>query len=170
MAEMQTTDIIKSNHPKTKNFTKSLNHVNLQKNWIVIDLKDVILGRVASFIAHRLIGKHRPDYTAHIDCGDHVIVLNADKVFLTGNKENDKIYHHHTGFVGGIKSITVKMLRQKNSHEIIKKAVTRMLGRGPLAYKQLKKLYIYSGSDHSHSAQKPISINFSEFNKKNNKH
>jgi len=153
MTELQ--NRINPNNPKVKNITLSLNHVGLQKKWILIDVEDLILGRVSSFIAHRLMGKHRSDYTPHIDCGDNIIVINADKIFLTGKKETDKIYYHHTGYPGGIKSISVRAVREKKSEDLIKKAVQRMLGSGPLAYKQLTRLHIYTGSEHPHIAQNP---------------
>lgn len=161
------TEIAKHNHPKTSNKTPSLNHVGLKKDWILIDLDGIILGRVASFVAHRLTGKHRADYTPHIDCGDHVILINSDKIVLTGDKETDKVYYHHTGFPGGIKSITVKATRAKRSQDLVTKAIKRMLGRGPLAYKQMTRLHVYAGSENPHTAQQPKVINFGDLNRKN---
>ena len=160
---------INPNNPKEKNLTLSLNHVGLQKKWILIDLENIVLGRVSSFIAHRLMGKHRADYTPHIDCGDNVIVINSDKIVLTGKKETDKIYYHHTGYPGGIKSIAVKAVREKKSEELVKKSVKRMLGRGALSYKQLTRLHIYSKNNHPHEAQQPEVIDFASLNNKNKK-
>jgi large subunit ribosomal protein L13 len=162
-------NIINPNNPKVKNVTLSLSHVGLQKNWIIVDLKDLILGRVSSFIAHRLMGKHRADYTPHVDCGDHIIVINSDAIVLTGKKETDKIYYHHTGYPGGIKSIAVRAVREKKSETLVKKAVERMLGTGPLAYKQLTRLHIYAGAEHPHIAQQPELIDFASLNRKNKK-
>lgn len=159
---------VKINQPKTKNISLFLGH-RPEKSWIIIDLKNLVLGRVASFISHRIMGKHKATYTPHIDCGDNVILINANKIHLTGTKETDKKYHRHTGFVGGIKTTTPKELRQKNAAEIVKKAVERMLKSGPLANKQIKNLHIYNNEIHPHEAQQPTKINFEILNKKNSK-
>ncbi|HKI61443.1 MAG TPA: 50S ribosomal protein L13, partial [Mariprofundaceae bacterium] len=112
----------------------------------------------ATRIATVLRGKHRPEYTPHADCGDHVIVINADKIRVTGNKETDKIYHHHTGFVGGLKSITLGKQREKHPERIIEAAVKGMMPKGPLGRSMLKKLKVYASAEHPHGAQQPEAL------------
>ena len=129
-----------------------------KRRWYVIDANGLVLGRLASQVASRLRGKYSPEYTPHVDTGDFVIVLNADKVRLTGKKEVNKIYHHHTGWVGGVVSMSAAKLRAKNSPELIKKAVKGMLPRGPLGRDMFRKLKVYAGGEHPHVAQKPESI------------
>ena len=128
-----------------------------------------MVGRLASFIALRLRGKHRADFTPHADVGDHVVVINAAKVALTGNKVQDKIYYHHTGFPGGIKERTAgKILAGKHPERVLEKAVERMMPKeSPLARKQLGKLRVYAGADHPHAAQSPETIDFKTRNRKN---
>ncbi len=151
--------------------TKFLKTREVEKQWILLDAENVITGRLASFIALHLRGKHRPDYSPHIDCGDHVIVINADKVALTGNKRSDKIYYRHTGYPGGLKETTAgKILEGRFPERVMRKAVQRMLPKeSPLARKQLSNLYIYAGPDHPHAAQKPTKIDFAAMNSKNTK-
>ena len=139
----------------------------IQKDWFVIDLDGVVLGRAASYIATILRGKNKADYTPFLDDGDNVIVINADKVHLTGKKLNDKKYYWHTGYPGGIKEITAGKLLAKKAEELITKAVKNMLPRGPLGRKQLKNLYVYAGAEHDHSAQTPQVIDFAAQNSKN---
>lgn len=125
------------------------------KAWHLADLDEQTLGRAATKIAHILRGKHKPTYTPHIDCGDFVVVINCEKVALTGNKWADKTYYHHTGYMGGIKGITAEKLLAKHPEDLIKKAVKGMLPRGPLGRAMLKKLKIYPGAEHPHAAQQP---------------
>ncbi len=128
-----------------------------EKKWIVIDAEGLVVGRLAAFIATRLRGKHRPDYTPHVDCGDHVVVINAEKVQFTGRKRTQKTYYRHTGYPGGIKSRTAdKLLDGRFPERVLHKAVQRMLPKeSPLARRQLKHLRIYAGAEHPHEAQQP---------------
>lgn len=149
--------------------TKFLKTAEVEKKWIVVDAADIVTGRLASFIAMRLRGKHRPDYSPHIDCGDHVIVVNAEKVHFTGKKRSDKIYYRHSGYVGGLKEVTAeKVLDGRFPERVMRKAVQRMLPKeSPLARKQLSNLHVYAGPDHKHSAQTPEAIDFAALNPKN---
>ncbi len=138
--------------------------------WWLIDAEDVVLGRLASVVANMLRGKHKPQFTPHIDCGDHIVVINAEKVALTGNKRSNKIYYWHTGYPGGIKSRTVdKVLEGKHPERVITKAVERMIPRGPLGREQLRKLRVYAGTEHPHEAQTPEILDFGAANPKNRK-
>ena len=128
---------------------------DIERKWYVVDASDLVLGRLATQVATVLRGKHRPEYTPHADCGDHVIVINAEKVRVTGNKESDKVYYHHTGFAGGIKSITLEKQREKHPERIIESAVKGMMPKGPLGRAMLKKLKVYAGGEHPHTAQQP---------------
>jgi len=128
---------------------------DIERKWFVVDANDLVLGRLATQIATVLRGKHRPEFTPHADCGDHVIVINAEKIRVTGNKENDKIYYHHTRFAGGLKSITLEKQREKHPERIIEAAVKGMMPKGPLGRSMLKKLKVYAGGDHPHTAQQP---------------
>jgi large subunit ribosomal protein L13 len=149
--------------------TASLKPAEVEKKWIVIDAQDAVVGRLASFIAMRLRGKHRPDYTPHVDCGDHVVVINADKVKLTGRKLEQKTYYWHTGYPGGIKERKAgAILSGKHPERILEKAVERMLPKeSPLARKQLTHLRIYNADGHPHEAQNPETIAFADLNAKN---
>jgi large subunit ribosomal protein L13 len=149
--------------------TASLKPAEVEKKWIVIDAENVVVGRLASFIAMRLRGKHRPDYTPNVDCGDYVVVVNADKVKFTGRKLEQKIYYRHTGHPGGIKEITAgKQLAGRFPERVLEKAVERMLPKeSPLARKQLTHLRIFNGAEHTHQAQSPEPIAFAERNAKN---
>ena len=128
--------------------TKFLKTADIEKKWILVDAEDVVVGRLATFVAMRLRGKHRPDYTPHIDCGDNVIIINADKVHLTGNKRADKVYYRHTGYAGGLKETTAgKVLDGRFPDRVMRKAVQRMLPKeSPLARKQLSNLRVYAGA------------------------
>lgn len=128
------------------------------RKWWVVDLEGQILGRAASQIAHVLRGKHKPTFTPHINDGDYVIVINADKVALTGKKWSDKMYYRHTGYVGGLKSATASELRDRHPEDIIRLAVKGMLPRGPLGRAQLRNLKIYAGAEHPHTAQTPAAL------------
>ena len=144
--------------------TYSAKPSDVERKWCVID------GRMASIISMRLRGKHKPTYTPHIDCGDHVIVINAEKVELTGNKRVDKIYYRHTGYPGGIKSQTAeKILEGKQPEKVVIKAVERMISRNPLGAQQMRKLHVYAGVDHPHEAQKPEVLDVGLMNPKNKK-
>jgi large subunit ribosomal protein L13 len=135
----------------------------------VIDATDVVVGRLASYVAKRLRGKHRPDFTPHVDTGDHIVVINAEKAVFTGNKLADKVYHRHTGYPGGIKTTTPqKILAGKFPERVVELAVTRMMpGESPLARKQFSKLRVYAGADHPHAAQNPEVVDFKSKNSKN---
>jgi len=128
---------------------------DIERDWYVIDAQDAILGRLATKAATILRGKHRPQYSPHADCGDHVIVINADKVRLTGRKEEQKVYYRHTGHPGGIKSTAVKDMREQHPERIIESAVRGMLPKNPLGRKMFLKLKVYAGDQHPHAAQLP---------------
>ena len=138
-----------------KKYTYSAKRSDNKENWCVIDAKGKVLGRVATEVAARIRGKHNPMYTPHVDTGDWVIVLNADKVRLTGNKWGQKTYYRHTGYIGGIKSITAKELLEKKPEELVKKAVRGMLPKNRLGRKLNTKLFVYTGDEHPHAAQQP---------------
>ncbi len=127
----------------------------LQRNWYVIDAEGLVLGRMASQVAAILRGKHKPIYTPHVDTGDHVIIVNADKVILTGKKLDQKKHYHHTGYIGGLKEVSYRDLMEKKPEFAVYEAVRRMMPKGPLGRKMLKKLRIYSGPEHNHAAQCP---------------
>ena len=152
-----------------KSTTASLKPAEVEKKWIVVDAQDAVVGGLASFITMRLRGKHRPDYTPHVDCGDFVVVVNADKVKLTGKKLTDKIYYWHTGHPGGVKQRTAgQLLDGKYPERVLEKAVERMLPKeSPLARKQLTHLRIYNSGEHPHAAQNPETIAFADLNAKN---
>ena len=149
--------------------TVSLKPAEVAKKWIVIDAEGAVVGRLASFIAMRLRGKHRADYTPHVDCGDHVVVINADKVKFTGRKLQQKIYYWHTGHPGGVKQRTPEqILGGRYPERVLEKAVERMLPKeSPLARKQMTHLKIYAAGEHPHVAQAPETIAFAELNAKN---
>ena len=138
-----------------KKYTYSAKNSDNKNNWCIIDAKGIALGRVATVIASRIRGKHNPLFTPHADTGDWVIVINADKVILTGKKLEQKTYYRHTGYMGGIKSVTAKELLQKRPEDIIRKAVKGMLPKNKLGRKLNKKLRVYTGTVHPHEAQKP---------------
>ena len=148
--------------------TFSLKKEEIKKKWLLIDAKDAVLGRLAVHSANILRGKNKPNYTPNQDCGDNLIIINSDKIHLTGKKIKDKIYYRHTGYPGGIKETNPeKMITKEKSNEIIKLAIKRMIPSGPLGKKQLSNCKIYRGEDHSHEAQQPIKIEFANLNKKN---
>jgi large subunit ribosomal protein L13 len=148
--------------------TYSAKPAEVDKKWIMIDAKGLVVGRLASIIAMRLRGKHKPTFTPHVDCGDNVIVINADKVVLTGRKRENKVYYHHTGFIGGIKERTARsILEGRFPQRIVEKAVERMLPRGPLGRQQLSNLRVYAGTEHPHAAQQPESLDVGALNRKN---
>ncbi|MFZ0838331.1 MAG: 50S ribosomal protein L13 [Xanthobacteraceae bacterium] len=148
--------------------TYSAKPAEVDKKWVVIDANGLVVGRLASLVALRLRGKHKPTYTPHVDCGDNVIIVNAAKVVLTGRKVERKVYYHHTGFIGGIKERTAKsILEGRFPERIVEKAVERMLPRGPLGRKQLGNLRVYPGAEHPHAAQNPVPVDIAAMNRKN---
>jgi len=128
---------------------------SVKRDWYVVDAEGKTLGRIATEIARRLRGKHKAEYTPHVDTGDYIIVINAEKVTVTGNKTQDKMYYAHTGFPGGLKSINFEKLQAKKPEMIIEKAVKGMLPKGPLGREMYRKLKVYAGSEHAHAAQQP---------------
>lgn len=140
----------------------------VEKKWFLIDADGLVLGRLATIIASRLRGKHKVTFTPHVDCGDNVIVINAAKVVFTGDKRNQKTYHYHTGYIGGIKERSAKaILEGRFPERVVKKAVERMLPRGPLGRRQLKHLRVYPGPEHPHAAQQPEMLDVAAMNRKN---
>jgi len=131
---------------------------NVEHNWLLVDAEGQTLGRIATEIASRLRGKHKPEYTAHVDTGDFVVVINAEKVRVTGNKAKDKMYHHHTGFPGGLKSISFEKLIDHAPERVLKRAIKGMLPRTPLGRAMFKKLKVYAGNEHPHAAQQPQAL------------
>lgn len=148
--------------------TYSAKPAEVEKQWILIDAEGVVLGRLASIVAMRLRGKHKPIFTPHVDCGDNVIIINAEKVHLTGNKLNDKVYYRHTGYPGGIKENRAgKILEGKHPERVVVKAVERMITRNPLGRQLMKNLRVYAGSEHPHEGQNPVVVDVAAMNPKN---
>ena len=148
--------------------TKSATPATVEKKWLLIDAEGLVVGRAASIIANILRGKHKPSYTPHVDCGDNVIVINADKVKFTGKKMTDKVYYKHTGYAGGIKETTpAKILEGRFPERVLEKAVERMIPRGPLGRQQMRNLRIFAGAEHPHEAQNPEVLDFASRNRKN---
>ena len=139
--------------------TYSAKAEEVARDWYVVDAADMTLGRLASAIAHRLRGKHKAEFTPHVDTGDYIVVVNAEKVKVTGAKTTDKMYHHHTGYPGGLKSISFEKLIDKAPERVIQGAVKGMLPRNPLGRAMFKKLKVYAGSEHPHAAQQPQALN-----------
>ena len=138
------------------------------RKWYLIDAEGVVLGRLAALVSAMLRGKHKPNYTPHIDCGDFIVVVNAEKVRLTGRKVSDKQYYRHTGYPGGIKSTTPqRIFAGKHPERVVEMAVQRMMPRGPLGRQQFTKLKVYAGADHPHEAQSPVPLDFAAMNPKN---
>jgi large subunit ribosomal protein L13 len=140
-----------------KTYSAKAGEVN--RDWFVVDAADRTLGRLAAEIAHRLRGKHKPEYTPHVDTGDYIVVINAEKVKVTGSKSTDKMYHHHTGYPGGLKSLSFEQQIEKAPERVIQGAVKGMLPRNPLGRAMFKKLKVYAGAEHPHSAQQPQVLN-----------
>jgi large subunit ribosomal protein L13 len=141
---------------------------DIEKKWLLIDAEGLVVGRLAALIATRLRGKHKPSFTPHMDCGDNIVVVNADKVLFTGKKRTDKIYYWHTGYPGGIKSRTAdKILDGRFPERVLEKAVERMMPGGPLSRRQMKNLKIYAGAEHPHEAQQPARLDVAALNAKN---
>ncbi len=140
----------------------------VEKKWVLIDASGLVVGRLATIIAMRLKGKHKAIYTPHVDCGDNIVVINAEKVVFTGKKLEKKVYHHHTGYIGGIKERSAKMIMEGRFPErILEKAVERMLKRGPLHRKIMGNLRVYKGEKHPHEAQNPEKLDIAKLNRKN---
>ena len=158
----------------TRTFT--LKSAELENNWVLIDAKDLVLGRFASIVAKILRGKHKPEFTPHMDCGDRVVIINADKVHLTGRKDarhtrdGGRTFYRHTGFPGGIKQITARQILESDyPTRLVVNAVKRMLPKTKLGRKQLEGLYVYAGSDHPHAGQQPQFLDIASYNSKNSK-
>ena len=148
--------------------TKPAKPAEVEKQWHIIDAEGLVVGRVATIIANILRGKHKPSFTPHVDCGDHVVVINAGKVRLTGNKLKQKTYYKHTGYAGGIKEVTAdKVLDGRFPERVLEKAVERMIPRGPLGRDQMRALHLYAGAEHPHAAQNPETVVFGDMNAKN---
>lgn len=130
----------------------------VRRDWFVVDAADKTLGRLASEIALRLRGKHKPEYTPHVDTGDYIVVVNADRIRVTGRKASDKMYHHHTGYIGNLKSISFEKLQQKAPGRVLELAVKGMLPKNPLGRTMYRKLKIYAGPEHQHAAQQPKAL------------
>lgn len=148
--------------------TKSASPATVEKKWLIVDAEGLVVGRAATIIANVLRGKHKPSFTPHVDCGDNVIVINADKVKFTGNKLADKVYYRHTGYIGGIKGITAqKVLEGRFPERVLEKAIERMIPRGPLGRQQMRNLRVFAGAEHPHEAQNPEVLDIAAMNRKN---
>lgn len=148
--------------------TFSQKPAEVTKKWVLIDAEGLVVGRLASIVANRLRGKHKPQFTPHVDCGDNVVIVNADKVRVTGNKAEQSVFYWHTGYPGGIKGRTVRQ-RMESAHpeRVIENAVERMITRGPLQRAQMKHLYVYAGTEHPHAGQQPRPLDVGAMNRKN---
>jgi large subunit ribosomal protein L13 len=135
--------------------TFSAKSADVKRDWYIVDATGKVLGRVAAEVARRLRGKHKPEFTPHVDTGDYIVVVNADKLRVTGNKTKDKLYHRHTGYPGGIYSTSFEKLQQKHPERVLQLAVKGMLPKGPLGYAMIKKMKVYAGGEHPHTAQQP---------------
>lgn len=148
--------------------TRSIKPAEVEKNWHVIDAEGLVVGRLAVIIANLLRGKTKPSFTPHVDCGDHVVVINVEKVVFTGKKRGDKIYYKHTGYAGGLKEVTAdKVLDGRFPERVLEKAVERMIPRGPLGRDQMRALHLYAGTEHPHDGQKPAVLDVASLNRKN---
>ncbi len=148
--------------------TVSAKPAEVEKKWLLIDAENLVVGRLASIIANRLRGKHKAIYTPHVDCGDNIIVINADKVRFTGRKLTQKLYYRHTGYPGGIKEVRAdKVLEGRFPERVLEKAVERMVPRGPLGRQQMRNLRIFKGTEHPHVAQNPEVLDVAGMNRKN---
>ena len=148
--------------------TRSIKPAEVKKDWVLIDAEGLVLGRLAALVANRLRGKHKPIFTPHVDCGDHVVIVNADKVRVTGAKAEQSVFYWHTGYAGGIKGRTVReRLEGRFPERVIEKAVERMITRGPLGRQQMRNLHVYAGGEHPHAGQTPSKIDIAALNRKN---
>ena len=138
--------------------TKSTKPADVTRDWYLVDATDKTLGRLASEIARRLRGKHKAEYTPHVDTGDYIVVVNAEKIHVTGNKLKNKLYQHHTGYIGSVKTTTLGKLLQDHPERAIEKAVKGMMPRGPLGREMYAKLKVYAGTEHKHAAQQPVPL------------
>jgi len=150
------------------NSTASIRPADVKKDWILIDADGLVLGRLASLVAMRLRGKHKSLFTPHVDCGDHVVIVNAEKVKITGNKLDQRVFYWHTGYPGGVKGRTYReRLESKHPERVIEKAVERMITRGPLGRRQMGNLHVYKGPEHPHAGQTPKPLDIAAMNPKN---
>ena len=148
--------------------TRSVKPAEVEKKWHLIDAEGLVVGRLAVIVANHLRGKHKPSFTPHVDCGDHVVVVNVDKVAFTGNKRDEKTYYKHTGYAGGIKAITAdKVLDGRFPERVLEKAVERMIPRGPLGRQQMRNLRVYNGTEHPHEGLQPETLDVASLNRKN---
>lgn len=148
--------------------TASAKPAEVTKKWILIDADGLVVGRLASIVANRLRGKHKAQFSPHVDCGDNVIIINAEKVRFTGRKASQKVYHRHTGYPGGIKEVRAdKLLEGRFPERVIEKAVERMIPRGPLGRRQMRNLRVFKGTEHPHAAQNPEILDVAAMNRKN---
>ena len=148
--------------------TRSIKPAEVEKNWHLIDADGLVVGRLAVVIANHLRGKHKPSFTPHVDCGDHVVVINAGKVRFTGKKRADKVYYKHTGYIGGIKGVTAaKVLDGRFPERVLEKAVERMVPRGPLGRDQMRALHLYAGTEHPHGGTQPQVLDVAAMSRKN---
>jgi large subunit ribosomal protein L13 len=148
--------------------TRSIKPAEVEKKWHLIDADGLVVGRLAVVIANHLRGKHKPSFTPHVDCGDHVVVINAGKVRFTGKKRADKVYYKHTGYIGGIKGVTAaKVLDGRFPERVLEKAVERMVPRGPLGRDQMRALHLYAGTEHPHGGTQPEVLDVAAMSRKN---
>jgi large subunit ribosomal protein L13 len=148
--------------------TTSIKPAEVTKNWVLIDAEGLVLGRLATIVANRLRGKHKPQFTPHVDCGDHVVIVNAKKVKVTGQKAEQKVFYWHTGYAGGIKGRTVaERLASPHPERVIEKAIERMITRGPLGRAQMRNLHVYAGPEHPHAGAQPVVLDVGAMNRKN---
>ena len=138
--------------------TNSTKPAEVIRDWYLVDASGKTLGRLASEIARRLRGKHKAEYTPHVDTGDYIVVVNAEKIHASGNKMKDKMYHHHTGYIGGLKSVNMEKLLQTHPERVLEKAVKGMMPKGPLGQQMFSKLKVYAGTEHKHAAQQPVPL------------
>ena len=138
--------------------TFSAKPAEVRRDWFVVDATGKTLGRLSTEIAHRLRGKHKPEYTPHVDTGDYIVVVNAEKIRVTGNKVKDKMYHHHTGYIGNLKSKSLETMLEEHPERVLQSAVKGMLPKGPLGRQMFKKLRVFKGPEHDHAAQQPIPL------------
>ncbi len=148
--------------------THSLKPAAVQKAWTLIDAEGLVLGRLATIVANLLRGKHKPQFTPHVDCGDHIVIINAEKIVVTGAKDEQKIFYWHTGYPGGIKGRTVReRLESRHPERVVEKAIERMITRGPLGREQMRSLHVYAGPEHPHGGQQPQALDVKAMNRKN---
>ena len=138
--------------------TDTATPATIKRDWFVVDATDKVLGRLATAVAHRLRGKHKPEFTPHMDTGDYIVIINADKIRVTGNKFKHKLYYRHSGFPGGLKTTNFEKLQQKSPGLILERAIKGMLPKGPLGRDMFRKLKVYAGPQHNHAAQQPIAL------------